>query len=154
MWQFEQNKVPPKLSTSFHYSTAKHFIIVTDYVKKSLKSLKNIFCHIIGFNNCSLKLSNLDHFEGIQQYLYSSRFWPTVVKRATNNQAYQRLYQHCMCLIAQPVQRMVGRGIAQKNVGCLMELFPLRIECFIQHDRLLVAWWRKTLRPGDFLELF
>jgi hypothetical protein len=28
-----------------------------------------------------------------------------------------------MCLIAQPVQNMVGRGVAQKNVGCLMELY-------------------------------
>jgi hypothetical protein len=28
-----------------------------------------------------------------------------------------------MCLIAQPVQNMAGRGVAQKNVGCLMELY-------------------------------
>jgi hypothetical protein len=28
-----------------------------------------------------------------------------------------------MCLIAQPVQNMVGRGVAQKNVGCFMELY-------------------------------
>jgi hypothetical protein len=28
-----------------------------------------------------------------------------------------------MCLIAQPVQNMVGRGVAQKNVGYLMELY-------------------------------
>jgi hypothetical protein len=26
-----------------------------------------------------------------------------------------KLYQHRMCLIAQPVQRMVGRGVAQNN---------------------------------------
>jgi hypothetical protein len=34
-----------------------------------------------------LKSSNLDNFEGTYKYLNSSRFWPTVVKRATNNQA-------------------------------------------------------------------
>jgi hypothetical protein len=34
-------------------------------------------------------------------------------------------------------------------------LFPLRIGCFIQHDRRLVAWWRKTLRPwATFLIFF
>jgi hypothetical protein len=44
--------------------------------------------------NClTLKPSNLDNFEHIHYYLNSSRFWPTVVKRATNNQAYQhRMY--------------------------------------------------------------
>jgi hypothetical protein len=36
-----------------------------------------------------VKSSNLDNFEHIHYYLHSSRFWPTVVNRATNNQAYQ-----------------------------------------------------------------
>jgi hypothetical protein len=44
---------------------------------------------LVDANARSVKSSNFDNFEGIHYYLYSSRFWPTVVKRATNNQAYQ-----------------------------------------------------------------
>jgi hypothetical protein len=43
----------------------------------------------LGNRPALLKSSNLDNFEHIHNYLNSSRFWPTVVKRATNNQAYQ-----------------------------------------------------------------
>jgi hypothetical protein len=46
------------------------------------------------------------------------------VKQATNNQAYQScINTACANKIAQPVQNMVGHGVAQKNVGCLMELY-------------------------------
>jgi hypothetical protein len=34
-----------------------------------------------------------------------------------------------MCLIAQPVQRINGRGVAHNNVGCLMELYELA-DCY------------------------
>jgi hypothetical protein len=44
------------------------------------------------------------------------------VKRTTNNQAYQ-ICINTACALSLSVQRMVGRGMAQKNVGCLMELY-------------------------------
>jgi hypothetical protein len=45
--------------------------------------------HVAHRINLPLKSSNLDNFEHIHKYLHSSRFWPTVMNRATNNQAYQ-----------------------------------------------------------------
>jgi hypothetical protein len=71
--------------------------------------------------------SNLDNFEHIHYYLNSSRFWPTVVNRATNNQANQSCI-NTACTVpnrsACSEDAWPWRGTEEcSNVGCLMELY-------------------------------
>jgi hypothetical protein len=90
--------------------------------------MSRYFAAIILFHDL-IKSSNLDNFEHIHYYLNSSRFWPTVVNRATNNQANQS----CINTACTVPNRSAGskdgwpwRGTEECSyVGCLMELYEL-----------------------------
>jgi hypothetical protein len=98
----------------------------------------------VGGRWSELKSSNLDNFEHIHYYLYSSRFWLTVVNRATNNQANQSCI-NTACTVpnrsACSKDAWPWRGTEEcSNVGCLMELCEDVFQNSLFFARSKLAW--------------